>query len=180
VEKLEAMKLAAMLAAAYPNWKPSDETLELYATMLEPMPKDLGQDAAMAIIASPREFAPPVGVIIEAAAELALEDANRERLSAEEAWGIVWASIEGLGYYRGPGELGRNPAIQRAVRSMGWQQLCTGTNVEANRAHFMRIYTAIERKQFQETIRNLCAGELPQAIGQRALEMIDERREDED
>ena len=63
-----ALDIVAILTAAYPNWKPTEQTQRLYAEILLPARADLVKRAVMEIIRSDREFAPPVGVICAAAA----------------------------------------------------------------------------------------------------------------
>jgi hypothetical protein len=55
--------------AAYPAWKPPEETQRLYAGFLEPLDFDATFEVVKEIIESPRLFAPPVGVIISSARE---------------------------------------------------------------------------------------------------------------
>jgi hypothetical protein len=58
-----------MLIAAYPSWKPTEETQRLYAGFIEQLDYDVAREVLREIIESPREFVPPVGLIISRANE---------------------------------------------------------------------------------------------------------------
>ena len=75
---VEARKLVAMLVAAYPAWKPTEDTQRFYAGFLEQLDYDPAREALREIIESPREFAPSVGLIISRAREK-MRIAERDR-----------------------------------------------------------------------------------------------------
>jgi hypothetical protein len=58
-----------MVIAAYPSWKPTEETQRLYAGFIEQLDYDVAREVLREIIESPREFVPPVGLIISKAHE---------------------------------------------------------------------------------------------------------------
>jgi hypothetical protein len=132
--EVEAKRITILLVAAYPAWKPSEATMQLYERVLRPLSAALAEQAVLQIIRSPREFAPPVGVICERAARCALGRSGENTLGAEEAWAEISAAIRSRGWYRAP-EF-HNPALARTVAAMGWGEICTNPNVEATRAHF--------------------------------------------
>jgi hypothetical protein len=77
METIEARKLMAMLVAGYPGWKATEETLRLYAGSLEPLDYSVTCEVLKSIIESPREFAPPIGLItsnVRARMEIAERD----------------------------------------------------------------------------------------------------------
>jgi len=78
MQTVEALKLVAMLVAAYPSWKPTEETQRLYAGFLEQVDYDAAREVLREIIESPREFVPPVGLIISRARER-MRIAERDR-----------------------------------------------------------------------------------------------------
>jgi hypothetical protein len=78
MQTVEALKLVAMLVAAYPSWKPTEETQRLYAGFLEQLDYDATREVLREIIESPREFVPPVGLIISRARER-MRIAERDR-----------------------------------------------------------------------------------------------------
>ena len=69
MQRIEALNLVTMLIAAYPGWKPLEETQRLYAGFIEQLDYDVAREVLREIIESPREFVPPVGLIISRAHE---------------------------------------------------------------------------------------------------------------
>ncbi|HUY39800.1 MAG TPA: hypothetical protein VNF29_05065 [Candidatus Binataceae bacterium] len=114
----------------------------------------------MEIIGEPREFPPPIGVIVDRIARLALAAAGRDLLSAEEAWAEVQERIHYRGYYQGPG-IDLDATMKRAIDAIGWQDLCTNSNIEANRAHFFRIYARFAETEIAEVRSEIAGGRAP-------------------
>ena len=78
-------------------------------------------------------------------------------LSGEEAWAKVQECIEQRGFYCGPGSL--DARIRRAVDAVGWGELCHNDNVAASRAHFIKIYNAIQCREEKNEVTALVGGE---------------------
>jgi hypothetical protein len=153
--EVEAKRITTLLVAAYPAWKPSEATMQLYERLLRPLDAALAEEAALQIIRTPREFAPPVGSICYHAARVALRTQEQE-LSAEEAWAEVAAAVRSHGSYRQPGFT--NATLTRVVAAMNWSELCTNPNVEANRAHFFRLFGALQEKRIARWVEELSVG----------------------
>lgn len=153
----DGLKIVLLLTTAYPNWKPTDESIALYAQLLEPFEVEAAKATVMQMLYSPREFAPPIGVLAEAIAVSRLKQVG-QYLSPEEAWAEVRDRIHYVGFYRKPSF--SSPALTRAVQAMDWGDLCTNENVEASRAHLMRIFAAMQGSQVKEGVRALITGEL--------------------
>ncbi len=162
MEASRAAELVAMITAAFPAWKPTLETVKLYAKLLEPVPLEIGQQAIMELLSEPREFAPAVGVIIDRAAKLALAQSGSGLLSAEEAWALVMDRIGSNGSYRGPGSV--DQVTRRAIEAIGWHDLCTNPNIEASRAHFLRIHVSLANDQVATARNRIAAGVAPVEI----------------
>lgn len=150
--EVESKRISTLLVAAYPGWKPSEATMQLYERLLLPLEAALAEQAVLQIIRTPREFAPPVGSICYHAARLALRRGEGE-LSAEEAWAEVAAAIRSHGSYREPNFT--NPALAAAVAAMDWNELCTNSNVEATRAHFFRLFGAFQERRIARRVEEL-------------------------
>lgn len=70
------------------------------------------------------------------------DDPNKV-VTAEMAWGEVMQLINVVGHYKHPDETNcQNPALIETIKNMGWKEICTNENIEATRAHFMKIYRA--------------------------------------
>jgi hypothetical protein len=150
--EIESKRIIALLVAAYPAWKPSEATMQLYERLLRPLEAALGEEAVLQIIRTPREFAPAVGFICYQAARLALQRGEVE-LSAEEAWAEVMAAIRSHGCYRQPNF--SNTVLARAVVAMDWGELCWNPNVEATRAHFFRLFAAFQERRIARRVEEL-------------------------
>lgn len=158
MERHEATAITTMLTSGYPNWKPTEQTLELYERLLAPLPAKFAEPAVMEILRSDCEFAPSIGAIITLAAQLALRECGAPALSAEEAWAEVREQMRTCGHHSRPSF--SSPAVDLAVDALGWDNLCMSTNPETSRAHFYRTFNAFERKVTQQAIENLSNGRL--------------------
>ena len=154
--EVEAKRITTLLVAAYPGWKPSEATMQLYERLLRPLSAALAEQAVLEIIRSEREFAPPVGAICYRAACMALLRSGEGTLSAEEAWAELSAAIRARGSYRAPSF--NNSALARAVAAMNWREICANPNVEATRAHFFRLFTAFQQGRIVRRLDELSAG----------------------
>jgi hypothetical protein len=150
--EVESKRITTLLVAAYPGWKPSEATMQLYERILRPLEADLAEQAVLQLVRTPREFAPPVGSICYQAARLALER-SEEIMSAEEAWAEVAAAVRSHGCYRLPRFT--NPQLERAVAAMDWKELCTNPNIEATRAHFFRLFAAFQERRIAGRVEEL-------------------------
>ncbi len=153
--EVESKRLTTLLVAAYPAWRPSEATMQLYERLLRPLEASLAEAAVLELIRTPREFAPSVGSICHQAARLALDRAEGE-LSPEEAWAEVAAAIRRHGSYREPSFA--NPALARVVAAMGWSEVCGNPNTEATRAHFFRLFGAFQDRLIAHRVRELSGG----------------------
>jgi len=82
------------------------------------------------------------------------------RIAAEDAWSEVHDRIEHVGSYRSASW--SHPAIEAAVKALGWSEICTNGNIEATRAHFFRIFEAIQRRAFQDASLKIAAEKKPE------------------
>lgn len=139
--KGEAMKLMAILRAAWPRQEVGMDTAEVYAGMLSDIPFDEGK-AAVTKLVQTTKFFPTVAEILEQVAE-----SRCELDSPEMAWGEVQKAIAKVGSYHQP--LFENPEIQRAVNAIGWKQICLDENLAATRARFIDAYRAARAKRIE-------------------------------
>jgi hypothetical protein len=153
--EVESKRITTLLIAAYPAWKPSEATMQLYERLLRPLEAGLAEEAVLQIIRTPREFAPTVGSICHQAARIALGRSEGD-LNPEEAWAEVAAAIRTHGCYREPTFV--NPALTRAVTALGWSELCTSPNLEATRAHFFRLFGAFQERRIARRVEELSGG----------------------
>jgi Loader and inhibitor of phage G40P len=132
--QVEAVKVVAILSAAYPNWAASKETVALYVEMLEDLEIALVMPAVKDLI-STEDWCPPISVIRRhVGARMGLLSP-----SPLEAWGEVLSRITEVGLM-GNRQGWSHEAVDQTVRAIGWGQLCRSTNVDTVRAHFLRLY----------------------------------------
>ena len=121
--------------------------------------------AAIIKVCRESDFFPSVARIVAAAREL---DPGVEKLpTAAEAWEEVMRLMRDYGPYRCP--VYSCDAVRRAVRTIGWRQLCMGENVEADRAHFLKLYESmrsrqVETREIEQVIKLAGVGELLKAL----------------
>lgn len=72
----------------------------------------------------------------------------------DDAWGEVLELIRAYGYMNPPTQdKFSHRAIYKTVKNLGWRDICQNENVEATRAHFMRMYQT-KRKTYIDAAKN--------------------------
>jgi len=139
----EALKIVAVLRAAYPSWKATDETEETWARFLEDLGYELVNAAVSRIVMNEeREFPPPLARIRR---ECAVLTSPSLAVTAEEAWAEVLHAVKTVGSYRKPGF--SSPEIGQAVEALGWRELCLSQEGDSGiRAHFFRTFHAYQER----------------------------------
>ena len=139
----EVFALVALASSSYPSMQARDPKpiVEAWTMMMADIDAVVGK-AAIIKVCRDSKFFPSVAQVVAAANEL---DPRIEKLpTAAEAWEEVSRLIQTVGPYRAPTY--SCDTVKRAVRSMGWLQLCVGENPEADRAHFLRIYESMRSR----------------------------------
>ena len=152
----EIYALVALASSSYPSMQARDPRpiVEAWALMLADINPVVAK-AAIIKICRESQFFPSVAQVV--AASNALDPRGEKLPTAAEAWEEVMRLIVNYGPYRAP--VYSCDLVCRAVRSIGWLQLCTGENTEADRAHFLKIYESMRGKH-KETQENEKALEL--------------------
>ena len=147
----DIFEILAMLAATYPRYSLTKDTTTVYCRLLQDIPADLLQAAALEC-ATNRDFFPSVHELREAATDI------RNRINgiptAYEAWADLRRAGSGYvdyyvqdrdGYSRQrskPYEF-IHPIIRQVAEMMGWpRDFPDDDNIMADRAHFFKAYTA--------------------------------------
>lgn len=139
----ETYALVAMASSSYPAMQTRDPKpiVEAWTMMLSDLDAVVAK-AAIIKVCRESQFFPSVAQVVAAANEL---DPRNEKLpTAAEAWEEVSRLIQCVGPYLAPTY--SCETVKRAMRAIGWLQLCTGENPEADRAHFLRIYESMRCK----------------------------------
>ena len=115
MNETDSYKLVALIVAAYPNWKPTEETQRLYAGYLRDYPLDVTAEQIDSIIKSSRDFAPPVGLVITKV-ESVLEDRERQaRFSLPRKYPVGELRVSAHGVYYCADENGDMKSINRTA-----------------------------------------------------------------
>lgn len=146
--KQEAAQIVAALAAAFPAWPPSRETVAIYVESLVDLDYSDAAAATRDIIQTEDRF-PPVATIRRRIATRAGVLAP----SAAQAWDEVNAQASDGGRRRSP--MWTHPAVADTVRSIGWYNLCATTNPETMRSQFLRLYEDYRKTHDEHAIIEL-------------------------
>lgn len=137
----EAAKAVGVLQAAYPSARWSNETVQVYESLLVDLDFDLVTKAIARHICTSK-FLPTIAEIRDAAADVALGPTR----NGVDAWGDVGMAIRRVGSYGMPKF--EDPIVAECVRIMGWRNLCLGDSPEAaDRARFCELYADLQKKQ---------------------------------
>ena len=156
----EARRLVAVTLAAYPSMQEKDLSLTaaVWQKALGDLPLDNLEKAVIKIIVS-KKFFPSISEIRSEAVSFA---APLHPLP-EEAWAEVMAQLDP---YRTPHY--SDPLIQRAVKAVGYLNLCMSERIGVERAHFLQIYgaflqTDINRRQ-NEAVMEITGAHAPELM----------------
>jgi len=143
VAEKQMLVLVALAASSYPAMQAKDPEpiAKSWAMMMRDIPVEILK-AAIVKVCRESEFFPSVAMLVAAAHEL--DPRNPKLPTAAEAWAEVTQQVCDAGIYRAP--TFSCDTVQKAVRAIGWRQLCVSENPEADRAHFMRIYESMRSK----------------------------------
>lgn len=149
----EVSQVVLMIGAAYPNFAPTKETVQVYYELLKDLPADLLKAAALQCCAEAgRKFAPSVGELRGAAVELEVKAQGIP--STLEAWDetcrAYFNDYKRSPMYRG-GEIfyedpnpfrWSHPLVERVAKMLGWPDFPKPENESVDRAHFFKQYEA--------------------------------------
>jgi len=139
----EFAKVLALLAALYPRFKLTSDTIKAYYAILGEIEIDLLKSAALHVGAN-NTFFPSASELRKAAFEL-VEQAEGIP-NAYDAWGEITAAFRSIGSYQMPDW--SYPAIGEAVEMVGgWRQLCASTMPVADRARFVEAYQSLQKRR---------------------------------
>lgn len=159
----EVRQLVAMLIASFPHTKALPETAKAYERML----RDLdvrATTAALEHLMATRNYMPTIAEVRAAVAEMQQGPVR----PGGEAWGDVVRAVGRYGYYRTPGEDFKllDPVTMRCIDALGWRNLCSSENSQADRARFIELYDRLAKQDRTETV----AGVLPAVRAFRELQ----------
>lgn len=131
-------QIVGVISSAYPNFNPSEATVEVYYQTLHDLPaEELKMAVLHCISENGRKFAPSIGEIRGTVAELRKAVSNVP--SSYQAWQEVLTQMRENG-----GDYGRpvwsHPLVERVVKQLGWRNLRMSEDQTADRARFVQAY----------------------------------------
>ena len=126
------------LLQAYPDRRFDND---IFYTFLNDLKDDDFLRAVSEIISTQKEIYPGTHVV-GLIREKAWVDKN---ITAGEAWAEVRGLIGKVGSYGYPKFSSR--AIDKAVSAVGWRDMCLSENIMIERAHFLKIYDSIVKRE---------------------------------
>ena len=156
----EARRFVAVALAAYPSMQEKDLSLTaaVWQKALGDLPLDNLEKAIIKIIVS-KKFFPSISEIRSEAVSFAAP----VHPQPEEAWAEVMAQLDP---YRTPHY--SDPLIQRAVKAVGYLNLCMSERIGVERAHFLQIYGAFlqtdTNRQQNEAVMEITAANAPELL----------------
>lgn len=142
-------QIVDVMQAAFPNWHPTDNTVEVYFQILKEEDSKLLKAAVFQAIAEPgRAFAPSPGEIRGVLLDVQKMISNVP--DSFQAWGEVQRQIlENGGEFGTP--VWSHPVIEEAVNRIGWRNLRMSDNPQSERIRFVQAYeqlvSRVEKEQ---------------------------------
>ncbi|NDO45988.1 replicative helicase loader/inhibitor [Clostridium sp. MD294] len=172
----EIVQVLAVLKANYSGAlkdmtrQEAEGKINIWITMFADTDREIMNLAVQKIIATSKYF-PTVAEVREVIAEINTGCV----LDGGAAWGEVITAIRNYGQYRELQALeSMSDMTKTVVQRMGWRDLCLSEDTEIDRAHFLKIYQAEEKRQKQKNVLPL---ETRQKIEQKQLEYQQQKQE---
>ena len=118
-----------------PSLVPSPEKLEALYALLSDLTESQFTTAVRRIVLTHKEIYPNTN-LVAVLREYALCDLSEP--TSAEAWGEI-EKEKNRAFIYGKAEI-KNPLAKKVVEILGWRNLCLSENIEADRAHFMKMY----------------------------------------
>ena len=153
--RIDIKNLMAFIGMAFPNFKPildgEINSVDVFHTLLGDIDiADLKTAVQACCAESGRAFAPSAGEIRGMVTKINIQVQGVP--SAGEAWAEIIGSFERMpgGNMAGGGStpILDHPVVREAIRQMGGFRSIDYDNQMAERAHFLRIYEDITRREF--------------------------------
>ena len=171
--KTEFGIFAAALKTYYPREKdllPNDAAMKLWYKQLQDIPFPLLEaalDRWVTTNAEKGKYSPSIAEIRELSASIASGEI--------EGWGEAWEKV--LDAVKKHGLYGQKQAMdsldeitKKAVRGVGFRDICTSENISIERANFRTIYQELAQKEKE---RRQMSAELKSKIEAQSVQMIE-------
>jgi hypothetical protein len=133
MNNVEAAKILALCAVAYPQYPLTKETVSVYAELLADLSSEQVEKAVKELLMTSDRW-----LSIASIRRKVAEQSGSLAPSKIEAWGEVMVQMRVTGTYGHP--VFTHDAISQTVQHLGWRSLCMSDNVETSRSQFWRAY----------------------------------------
>ena len=135
----EAASIVAVIAAAFPSWNASRETVAVYVDALDDLDFEETRAAVRDLLLTEDRWPTIAGIRRRVASR-----AGALAPSPSQVWSEIQQNASTIG--RGSSPEFSHPAILEAVRAIGWWNICSSSNPETMRAQFLRIYEDTQKR----------------------------------
>ena len=151
MKRAEIIKLVGICSINFRNWPEEgkeDAVISLWSKMLEDTEYFIAEAAIEKYIAE-SAYPPTIADIRARIADLTV---FREK-TAIEAWGDVCKAIQKYGYYQQKEALNSLGSVAaKVVDSLGYRTLCLSENVMTDRAHFLKVYDTLAKREREDAL----------------------------
>jgi hypothetical protein len=141
----EFQKFFKYISSVTTDTNPSPERTQVYWDMLNDLPFDVAMTAGRKVIATLENPFLPMPAVFRG---MALQVTGQTIPSAPDAYAEVLRAIRNFGSYRETEALASlKPMTQKAVRAIGWKDLCLSEEPDVIRGQFRMAYEALEKRE---------------------------------
>lgn len=141
----ETAKILALCAVAYPQYPVTKETVGIYAELLSDLEFVQVDKAVRDLLKTTDRW-----VSVAAIRRKVAENGKQLAPSKAKAWGEVQQAAHNEGRSGSP--KWSHPAIEQAVKALGWWDICNSTNLDTMRSQFWRCYEDIVNEHDNEVL----------------------------
>lgn len=151
VQRVEIIKLVGICSLNYRNWpEPGKEEalISLWETMLDDIDYEVGRIVIKKFM-SESVYPPTIADIRARIADVTVARGK----TGIEAWGDVKTAIRRFGSYNEDKAMDSlRGATKKVVESIGFRTLCLSENEMADRAHFLKVYDMVEKREREDAL----------------------------
>lgn len=183
----EFQKFFKYITSVSTDTNPSPEKTQVYYDALNDLEFNISMIAARKVIATLENPFLPMPAVFRG---MALQVTGQTVPSAPDAYAEVLRAIRNFGSYRETEALeSLKPITQKAVRAIGWKDLCLSEELDVIRGQFRMAYEALEKRESVDArtpqkLREVIANMNPvlaiaERVEPRKIEQFDEDELDE-
>lgn len=151
MNRSETFKILTMLEVAYEKFDATSNEvkLELWHDLLSDLDYQLALTVVKKHIAE-EHFPPTIASIRKNVADIKMPVTQ---MTADQGWGEVIRAIKKHGIYQEAEALASmSPMVAQIAKNMSWREICLSENQMADRAHFIKMFEAKQRRAKQQAM----------------------------